>query len=177
PGAAAMEWAALLPLLAALAYAGVVVTGKMLAPLESPGKIAVYVGIYSVPLALVPAIIYWQWSTAQQFLWLLVIGAASGLIMYAIWRALRIGDASQSLPYDFLRLPFAALVAFIMFGQIPEIWTWLGAVVIFASAVFVTYSDTRLAGPTTPAGGAASNRRGKAPGKRPANATQKRRGR
>lgn len=184
PGSAAVDWAALLPLLAALTYAGVVVTGKMLAPLESPGKIAVYVGIYSVPLALVPAIIYWQWPTAQQFLWLLVIGAASGLNLYTISRALFIGDASQSLPYDFLRLPFAALVAFMMFGQIPEIWTWLGAVIIFASAVFVTYSDTRLAtstrpgtAPSSPPGKATGNSIGTATGKPPRRATPKQPGR
>jgi drug/metabolite transporter (DMT)-like permease len=57
--------------------------------------------------------------------------------MYGFARAMRIGDAAMTTPFDFVRLPATALIAFLMFGQAPDLWTWLGAGLIFASSVYV----------------------------------------
>jgi drug/metabolite transporter (DMT)-like permease len=41
------------------------------------------------------------------------------------------------MPFDFLRLPITALIAFVAFAEVPDLWTWIGAVVIFGSSVYV----------------------------------------
>lgn len=152
PGAAAIDPAAVLPLLAALTFAAVIITGKQLAPTDSPERIAFYLVIYMIPISLVPALFFWQWPTASQLPWLLAVGAAASFNMYCISRALRIGEASQTLPYDFVRLPFVALIGFVFFNQRPEIWTWLGAVLIFGSSVYVTYRESKAAKAEEPDG-------------------------
>lgn len=153
PGAAAIDPAAALPLLAALTFAVVIITGKQLAPTDSPERIAFYLVVYMVPISLVPALFFWQWPAAHQLPWLLAIGATASLNMYSLSRALRIGEASQTLPYDFVRLPFVAVIGFVFFDQSPEVWTWLGAAIIFGSSVYVTYREAkaaRAAGPGDP---------------------------
>jgi drug/metabolite transporter (DMT)-like permease len=151
PGTAVFDLAAGLPLLAALAFGGVLIIGRFLAAHESPEKIAVFVGLYSVPISLIPALFYWQWPAGITWLWLLALGAAASLNMYALSRGLRIGEASQTVPWDFVRLPFAALVGYLWFAQTPSLWTWAGAVIIFSSVLFVTWREARIAARSRPA--------------------------
>ncbi len=40
-------------------------------------------------------------------------------------------------PLDFLRLPWAALVGWVLFRELPDAWTWVGAAVIFAASTYV----------------------------------------
>lgn len=151
PGAAVFEPAAGLPLLSALCFGGVLILGRVLAALESPEKIAAFIGLYSIPISLVPALFFWRWPSGTTWLWLLALGAAAALNVYAISRGLRIGEASQTAPWDFVRLPFAALVGYLWFAQTPSLWTWVGAVVIFSSVLFVTWREARVAARTRPA--------------------------
>jgi len=38
---------------------------------------------------------------------------------------------------DYARLPFAVLFGWIMFGELSDIWTWVGASLIFVSSLYV----------------------------------------
>jgi uncharacterized membrane protein len=62
-------------------------------------------------------------------------------------RALSLGDASFVLPIDFLRLPFIALVALLLYGERVDGWTMLGAVFIFAGNYWSVRAETRAAAP------------------------------
>jgi S-adenosylmethionine uptake transporter len=138
PGVAAYDApATAVVLFAALTFALVTVTGKMLAATESPALIVACLAVFSLPLALVPALFVWQWPTLPQLGVLVLVGVAANLNMYGFARAMRIGDAAMTTPFDFVRLPATALIAFLMFGQAPDLWTWLGAGLIFASSVYV----------------------------------------
>lgn len=138
PGVAAFDpTATAVVLFAAVAFALVTITGKMLASTESPALVVSSLAVFSLPLALVPALFVWQWPTLEQLVPLVLIGVAANLNMYGFARAMRIGDAALSMPFDFIRLPATALIAFLMFGQAPDLWTWLGAGVIFASSIYV----------------------------------------
>lgn len=141
PGVAAFEPAAILVILSAISFAAVVVIAKMLAATESPELIVVYLSLFSIPLSLVPALFYWQWPNGEQFLWLVALGAMASGNMYGISRALQIGDASLSQPFDFFRLPMTALVGYFYFQEVLDIWVWVGAAVIFASAAYVTHRE------------------------------------
>ena len=138
PGLAAFDPpATAVVLFAAIAFALVTITGKMLASTESPALIVSSLAVFSLPLALLPALFVWQWPTAGQLGLLVLVGLAANLNMYGFARAMRIGDAAMSTPFDFIRLPATALVAFLMFGQAPDLWTWVGAALIFAASVYV----------------------------------------
>jgi drug/metabolite transporter (DMT)-like permease len=46
---------------------------------------------------------------------------------------------------QFSRLPFAVLVGHLAFGELIDGWTWVGAIIIFAAAAFVTRREALLA--------------------------------
>jgi len=141
PGAEMINEGALLVLLSAVTFAGVVICGKLLTRTENPELIVAYLAMISVPLSLPLALPYWQWPTPEQYFWLVLAGIFFNLNMYGIVKALQNGDASATQPYDFLRLPTTAGVGWLAFGETSDILTWIGAAVIFASSVFITHRE------------------------------------
>ena len=45
--------------------------------------------------------------------------------------------------FNFLRLPWAVLIGWVLFAELPDFWTWIGAVVIFAGAYDVLRREAR----------------------------------
>ncbi len=59
-------------------------------------------------------------------------------------RALGTADATLVIPFDYLRLPIVALVAFLMFGEVPSLWIWIGGGIIAASSIYMAHREARL---------------------------------
>jgi drug/metabolite transporter (DMT)-like permease len=141
PGLELMNWAALLVMVSAVTFAGVVLCGKVLTREDSPELLVASLALISVPLSFIPALIFWQWPTMEQFFFLILIAIASNINMYGIVKSLQIGDASATQPYDFLRLPTTAGIGWLVFGQTSDLLTWVGAIIIFASTIFITHRE------------------------------------
>jgi drug/metabolite transporter (DMT)-like permease len=94
-------------------------------------------GIYLTPMSLVPAAFVWQWPTWGMLGWMALVGVVGTFAHLCFTRALRAADASAIVPIDFARLVFVAIIGIVVFDQIPSVWTWVGAAVIFASGVYV----------------------------------------
>ena len=58
--------------------------------------------------------------------------------MLFMTKAMSIVNISYLAPYDFLRLPIISILAFIMFDEIPDFATFVGAIIIFLSSFFMT---------------------------------------
>ena len=55
-------------------------------------------------------------------------------------RAFEEADTSAVMPFDFSRLIFGAILAWLIFDEIADKWVWTGALIIFAAG----YVTTRL---------------------------------
>ena len=65
-------------------------------------------------------------------------------------RGMALGDAAVMAPLDYTRLVFAVVFGFLMFGEVPNAMTMLGALVIIASTVYITLRESRLGKPKPP---------------------------
>lgn len=144
PDAEAMNIGALVVLLAAITFAGVVITGKLLSATEKPALITLYLSLLPLPISLLPALYYWSWPIGYDWLWIVMLGVGAVINIYGISRALAVGDASLLQPFDFLRLPTVAIVAWFAFQQNTDVWTWAGAAIIAAAAVYTAQREARL---------------------------------
>lgn len=142
PGVAAFDPVALVVLLSAATFAAVVVTGKMLARTENPEAAVFYLSALAIPLSLPPALFGWHWPSPAEWGWLALLGTFAAANMYAVQRALEIGDASQTTPFDFIRLPCSAAVGYLAFAEMPDAWTWIGAAVIVGAALLTARAET-----------------------------------
>ena len=143
PGEEAFQMGALVLLIATITFAGVTLMGKVLVRHDSPGLVTLNLSLYSLPFTLVPALFFWDWPANDQWVWLGLLGLSAIANIYGISQALQAGDASLLQPFDFLRLPFTALGAYVMFAQVPTIWVWVGAGIIATSSVYIAHREAR----------------------------------
>ena len=145
PGASTLD-ANLLIILISAATAGMgVVTVKFLSRTENATSIVTYMVLYSAPLALIPALFVWRWPSLDALFWLLVLGALGTTAHFSVVRAYSAADASACAPFEFLRMPVAAIAAYVFFGEVTDRWTWVGAAVIASSSIYVAHREAMLA--------------------------------
>lgn len=137
PGAAVISPYALVVLAGTVMGAATSLMIKRLTERESVSAIVWYQALFATTLSLPLCLLHWRMPDTTEWSLLIAIGALGTLSWLSATRALVLIDASAAAPFEFLRLPFAALIAFIMFAEIPKLTTWLGGAVIFAAAIYI----------------------------------------
>ena len=145
PGVSVMEVGLLFILLSAGASGMNSVTVKYLARTESPATIVAYMTLYLTPHSLIPALFTWSWPSLSQWGWLLGLGVCGTLAHFSTARAYRLADASACAPFEFLRLPVAAVLGYFLFAETLDLWTWVGAAVIAGSTLYVAHREAKVA--------------------------------
>ncbi len=79
--------------------------------------------------------------------WALAVGVAlSATIGQYFWvQAFKSGEMSAVAPFEYLRLPFAVFVGWLIWGEMPVIWTYVGAAIVIASALYIAQREAQLA--------------------------------
>ncbi|PMW65019.1 EamA/RhaT family transporter, partial [Pseudomonas sp. GW460-8] len=77
----------------------------------------------------------WQWPTLTVWLLLALISAIGAVGNYAMIKALDHAEAAAVQPYNYTLLLWATLFGFLMFGDMPDRWTILGAAIVVASGL------------------------------------------
>ncbi|MEM7022446.1 MAG: DMT family transporter [Pseudomonadota bacterium] len=144
PGFAAFQPVALLALGSAVCGAIATIVLKIMVRTESPGTVVVYMSLFTTIFAAVPAWFVWQEPTWIQLVWAALLGLAGSMAHLCITRALTCADTTVVMPFDYLRLPAVALVAFVVLGEVPTAWIWLGGAVIAASGIYMTLREAKL---------------------------------
>jgi drug/metabolite transporter (DMT)-like permease len=144
PGSARLDANLFLLLLSAATAAMNNITVKFLARTEPPSRIVAFFMIYLTPLSLIPALFVWQWPAPSTFVALIGLGGVGTIAHLSVARALAAADASACAPFEFARLPFAAIIGFACFGEVTDLWTWVGAAIIAVSSIYVAYREARL---------------------------------
>ena len=88
------------------------------------------------------------WSPPAAHIWLACIGlGALGMLGHiTLTRAFAAAEASLIMSLEFARLPFAVAFGFMMFGELIDFWTWVGAGVIFAASLYNAHRERHATG-------------------------------
>lgn len=143
PGAIPIDWPVAAVLGSALLYGCVSIYTRVLGRTEAASTTTFYYQAMLVAFSLPPAL--WLWVTPgwDDLPGILLVGVFGSAAPYFIIRALRHAEATLVSPLGFLRLPFTAGFAYLLFSEPTEIWTWIGAAVIFSGAYFMTRGEAR----------------------------------
>ena len=93
------------------------------------------------PLTLFPALIVWITPSLEQIMWLLLLGTLGGIGQLALTESLRLGETHVVTPFDFTRLIFVSVLGYILFDQIPDIFVWIGGIMIIGSIAFIAWRE------------------------------------
>ena len=144
PGFAAIDDATLALLACSLCYAASNVFVKLLARTTDPVTMMVFsMNGFILLFAAIPALMDWRpldWSMTP---WIGLLAVAGYGAQSCMTRAMVAGEAGVVMPFDYLRLPIAALAGFLLYGELPDLPTVIGAAIIVGSVTFIGLSEAR----------------------------------
>ncbi|MFB9149276.1 DMT family transporter [Roseovarius ramblicola] len=167
--AGGLDLVAVLPLLCALSYAASQILARRIGERESTLTVGLYTlafsGVLILPAGWAVAQIVPDTAATQHLRWGLPAGALAdlasltalglvGMVAYMLAsRAYQVANASLVAPFDYTYLPFAALLAYVLWAEVPPPATLAGMAIIIASGLCIGWRETRAArrGDTTPA--------------------------
>ena len=141
PGFAEVGLGPILVLIAAFAWAIALSIIKVLGRTDSSVVITAYMSLLMAPLSLIPALLVWQTPSWEQVAWLVALGVSGGVGQMLMAEALRLGDVSLVMPFDFFKLVWATLIAWYFFQERPDLYTWVGGAVIFVATLYIAIRE------------------------------------
>lgn len=144
PGLVSVDAGALYAVAAAMLWSFALIIVKTLSRTESSVAIVAWMGIFLSVLSIGPALWVWRDPSLWAWGWLVVIGLAGSAAQVSLSQSLKETDPTAVMPFDFLKLVWAALLGFWYFGEIPDEFTLLGAAIIFGAGLYVAHRE-RLA--------------------------------
>lgn len=145
PGSGVFQPAAILILSASACFALYQIWTRRLARYERPETLIIYTALVgSVVMTLVAP---WSARPPADFadaLKFAGIGLLGGAAQYLIIRALQRAPASVVSPLGYSELVGAVALGYLLFGDLPDRYTWLGSAIIIASGLLVVYREKVL---------------------------------
>ncbi len=144
PGAGSLGLGQACALVSAISGGLIAALLKQLANRDDPAKIVFITTAMMVPLSLIPALVVWR-PVGLDALPLLSLVAVVGVAGHvALMQAFRVADASLIMTFEFSRLPVVVGLGFWLFGELIDVWTWIGAAIIVASAAYITHREAKV---------------------------------
>lgn len=145
PGAGVVHPAAFLVILAAVLFAMRQVISRAVAGQDPVITTVCYTALVALAVLTIPLPLVWDWGISGRELRLLVtiaIMAAAAEIM--VIKALELAQAVVVAPMQYSLLIWGTIWGFLFFGDLPDHWTWIGALIIVASGAYTLHRE-RLA--------------------------------
>ncbi|MEM7505309.1 MAG: DMT family transporter [Pseudomonadota bacterium] len=101
------------------------------------------VALLSLPLG-------WVWPSPTAWLLLIGAGLAGGVAQIFLTLSYRQADASTIAPFDYSMMIYALLIAWLIFGEVPERQVLIGSAIVIAAGLFILLRERKL-GLTKPA--------------------------
>jgi drug/metabolite transporter (DMT)-like permease len=146
PGVIEVELGSILVLLGSLGWGVTMILTKILTRTDSAISITFYGALFMSPISLIAAIPFWQTPTLVQLGWLVPIAVFATLVHLCLNQAIKEADLTVLLPFNFANLIWAAIVGYVIFAEVPTIWTWVGGAIIFISGTYLAIREGRPTG-------------------------------
>lgn len=163
PGSDSFTAIALLPLLAATAYAGPQTMTRLMGPGEKATTMAFYIQVTFLTFSLLFGLIFgsgwmdtsdnpsisflmrrWIWPDPSDIVFFLGAGLGTAFGGWLISQAYRLCQAAIIAPLEYVAMPMAILWGIVIFGDFPNSLTWIGIFLILGAGIFLIIRETRL---------------------------------
>ena len=147
PGLGVTHWAAGLIFVTAAAYALYQILTRRVAAFDPPDTSITYAAVIGT-LACLPVVPF-AWKAPESVLDAVIfasLGVFAGVGHYFVVKAFEAAAASVVSPFNYLQLLGATTFGYLLFGHLPDLWTWTGAAMIVGSGLYIIYRETRVRG-------------------------------
>lgn len=145
PGLGVVHPAVLLILVAALLFAIRQILSRVVAEKDHIVTTVAYTALVGSAIMTVPLPFVWEWPSTNLEVSLLVSMALLAAIAETlVIKALDVADAVVVAPVHYSIIIWATIYGFLVFGQLPDLWTWVGASIIVGMGLFTLHREWRI---------------------------------
>lgn len=86
------------------------------------------------------------WQPVDGGMLALLVGAALFIFfgyLFAVM-TMRVGEVSFSSPFRYTVLIWAMILGLVLFGEIPDLWTWVGSLIVVGTGIYTFYRERLL---------------------------------
>ena len=138
PNKGAFNYAVIFPFLAALCFAFFTISTKFLNSSDSNQTTLLYTALTGTILSLPFIIFFWEWPNLNQTMLMFCLGLLATLGHFLFIEALKIVNASFAAPFVYLTVLLAAFWGYILYEEVPQQNTILGAFLIIIAGIIIT---------------------------------------
>lgn len=141
PGGEAVQAAALFPLAAALCYGTYQISTRFLSHSESVLTTLCYSALFGA--IFMSGVVPFHWTPLAPHEWVMLLGAGiAGCVgHFALIKAFSLAPAAVVAPFTYSNLIWATSYGFLVFGEWPDAWTFLGAGIIAGSGIYIYHRE------------------------------------
>jgi S-adenosylmethionine uptake transporter len=137
PGLGVIHPAVMLVLLAALLFALRQILSRVLTGADPVSTTVAYTALAGSFVVTIPLPFFWQWpQTGTEMALLASIAVLAGLAELMVIKALEVAQAVVVAPLQYSLLIWGTIYGYLMFGQLPDSWTWVGAAIIMVTGIY-----------------------------------------
>jgi len=115
---------------------------KVLSKTEGTPTIVVYGAVVMSVLSAIPAAVVWTMPNLKQSGLILFVSICGTLSQLFMVKAYKLADMGAVEPFHFVRLIWAALFGFVLFGEVPGLWVWVGATMIILAVSYLAHGES-----------------------------------
>lgn len=142
PGLGVVHPAAFLVIFAAAAFAARQILSRALSSTDITWTTVAYTAFVGSALLTIPLPFVWQWPATQQEILLLIgIAVLAAVAEICVIKALEIALAVVVAPVQYTLIIWATFYGYMVFGQLPDYWTWVGTGIIIATGLYTLHRE------------------------------------
>jgi len=144
PGLGLVHWAISLSLLAALCAGLYQIATRKLAGTDRVATTQFYTALIGA-LAITPLVPFvWEMPNLYDALLMICLGALGGFGHWMLILAHRLAPAPILAPFNYIQLLPMVVLGYLVFGDLPDVWTLLGAGVVLSSGLYLFYRERKV---------------------------------
>ncbi len=146
PGMGVIHPAVMIVLVAAILFALRQIVSRALSDTDRTVTTVAYTALVGSFLLTLPLPFVWRWPTTTLELSLLVsIAVLAGLAELLVIKALEVAQAVVVAPVQYTLLIWSTIYGYLVFSQLPDLWTWIGALIIVATGFYTLHRERVVA--------------------------------
>ena len=122
----------------------VIIITKKISKEDSSITILSYQSVFMSIFSFIIVLFFWETPSSKTFFYLFLAALSGTILHLALNHAYKLVDVSMTQPYSFLSLIFASIIGFLVFSEMPDLFTWLGASIIFLGVLIISYREMKL---------------------------------
>ena len=163
PGTSTFQFASFLPMLAAVGYACLYILTRRIGGTESAATMTFYIQLTFILVSAVVGLSFgdgrfdnggnptvsfllreWEYPLVRDLWIFLILGIASTFGGYLISFAYRKSEAAFVAPFEYIAMVMAIFWGYMVFGELPDLTTWVGMILILASGLYMVFRDIQI---------------------------------